>query len=167
MLWYETVRSMFGTSKWAALKAWRRSELKRLMPDGKVSEHFRYIEFYTKDGTPIPTLAVPGLQRICRLMLEPLRAEFGACYVTSGYRHFHYNRSIGGASDSRHVWDKRPNEVAVDVTFAHGNPDAWARAADGLLDARKIGGGLGTYRNLGFIHIDLRPHAARWSGSGD
>lgn len=167
MQWHLKVRAMFGTAKWTALRRWRTSELRRLMPAGKVSTHFRYVEFCTKDGTPIPTLAVPGLRRLCTILLEPLRAEFGPCYVTSGYRHHAYNRSIGGATDSRHVWDKRPLEPAVDVTFARGTPAQWAQRAEELLRGQRIGGGVGTYSALGFVHLDLRSVHARWAGSGD
>lgn len=167
MIWHLKVRAMFGTAKWATLRAWRRAELRRLCPNGKVSPHFRYIEFATKDGTPIPVLALPGLRRLCHAVLEPLREIYGPAYISSGYRHYHYNASIGGASDSRHVWDKRPAEPATDVIFARGTPEQWAQTAAGLMRKNGVGGGIGTYRVLGFVHLDQRRAADRWSGSGD
>lgn len=167
MNWYEKVKAMFGTSKWAVLRRQRIAELRRLMPDGRLSPHFRYVEFATKDGMPIPIRSVRRLRWFCANVLEPLRDEFGACYVTSGYRHFHYNASIGGAADSHHVWDKRPLEPAVDVSFARGTPKEWAVYAEGRLRRHGVGGGLGVYRRLRFTHIDLRPVAARWAGKGE
>lgn len=167
MEWHLKVRRMYGTARWEVLKAWRRRELRKRFPDGKISEHFRYIEFFTKDGTPFPLLAVPGLQRICRTVLEPLRDEFGACYVTSGYRHYAYNEAIGGVADSRHVWDKRPLEPAVDVILARGTPAEWAAVATHLMAREYVGGGIGTYTRKHFVHLDLRIRKARWVGWDD
>lgn len=167
MKWYLKVRAMYGTAKWAVLRRQRAQELARLMPSGKLSPSFRYVEFATKDGMPIPLRSVKTLRWFCVNVLEVLREQFGPCYVTSGYRHFHYNASIGGASDSRHVWDKRPTEPAVDVSFARGTPEQWAQAAAGILRRHGIGGGIGVYRRLRFTHIDLRKVSARWAGSGE
>lgn len=167
MSWHEKVRRMYGTAKWGVLRRQRLGELRRRFPDGRISAHFRYVEFFTKDGMPFPIRSIRHIQWLCVHVLEPLRDEFGSCYVTSGYRHFAYNASIGGASDSRHVWDKRPDEPAVDVSFVRGGPVEWADSAHELLRARGIGGGIGIYRRLRFTHIDLRRAFERWNGKGE
>ena len=146
------------------LRAWRRRELNRRLPDGKVSAHFRHIEFWCKDGTPIPTKAIPGLQAHCRRFLEPLRAQFGTCTVMSGYRHEAYNRSIGGATDSQHDWDKHPAGCATDLIFARGTPDEWGKAAAALRGKTGGTGGIGVYPRQGFVHVDSRNVRADWRG---
>lgn len=132
----------------------RRKERNRLW----ASEHFAFAEFDTHDGTPVPLRARRGVKRLCREILEPLRAEFGPCRVTSGYRHRAYNARIGGASNSYHIYDLHPDQPAADVSFRRGDPYKWAAAA------RRLGaGGVGTYPKSGFTHIDLGPRRD-WSG---
>lgn len=151
------------------LRAWRRAKLAHRFPDGKVSPHFRYVEFATHDGTPIPAsdANLIGLRRHAHLILEPMREHFGPCHVLSGYRHRAYNARIGGAADSRHIWDNHRGEPATDLTFVHGDPEAWGDFAARLCARQGIGGGIGKYRGMGFVHVDLRPGAARWRGSGE
>jgi len=130
----------------------------------RLSEHFRLLEFACKDGTPVPR-AVEDLLRddLCRRVLEPLRARYGPCFVTSGYRHPAYNARIGGASDSRHIYrDVRQRGLAADVVFARGTVGEWARSASAILDALGWGGGVGSYPHSGFVHVDTRRTRARW-----
>lgn len=151
------------------LKVWRSRKLANRYPDGKVAAHFRYQEFYCHDGTPIPASDqnLSGLRRHCLIVLEPMRAKFGACHVLSGYRHRAYNASIGGASQSRHIWEEHRMEPATDLVFATGTPEQWAGFAAQLAAVSGFGAGIGTYRTMGFVHVDLRPVATRWSGRGD
>lgn len=124
----------------------------------RASEHFRIEEFNCKDGTPVPKAAHDGVRKLCEDVLEPMRREFGDCSITSGYRHRAYNASIGGASQSYHIYDLRPDEVASDVTFARGSVAEWAAFA------RELGvGGVGEYRRSGFVHVDHGPRRD-WSG---
>jgi hypothetical protein len=124
----------------------------------QLSAHFRLTEFACKDGTRVPKSAVPALTQLCEQVLEPLRERFGSCTVMSGYRHTAYNKRIGGAKFSQHIYDLHPGSVAADLTFARGRPSDWAEAADPLC----ANGGLGRYS--GFVHVDNRPGKARWSG---
>lgn len=124
---------------------------------GQLSEHFNVREFDCKDGRRVPATAVPALDRLCEKILEPLRAEFGLCTVVSGYRPVDYNRRIGGARYSQHIYELGPESVAADVVFERGNPMLWHRKADELGT-----GGLGLYSS--FIHVDNRPVRARWVG---
>jgi hypothetical protein len=126
--------------------------------DSRLSPHFALPEFACKDGTKVPKASVPALTRLCAEVLEPLRERFGRCTVMSGYRHSAYNRRIGGAKFSQHIYDLHPGSVAADLTFERGRPSEWADAADPLC----ANGGLGRYP--GFVHVDNRPGKARWSG---
>ena len=123
----------------------------------RLSPHFLLREFHCKDGTPVPAAAVRGLRRLTREVLEPMRQRFGPCTVNSGYRTENYNNRVGGKPNSRHLYHRRPNEVAADVTFPNGSPREWAAEAERLL---RGGGGIGVYPS--FTHVDTRPGPARW-----
>lgn len=150
------------------MRAYRRRVLasKTKKAGGKVSAHFRYTEFATHDGTPIPIKSLPGISAHCRRFLEPMRTEFGTCHVLSGYRHERYNRSIGGARDSQHDWDKHPTGVATDLTFATGTPEEWGKFAAELRQKSGGKGGIGIYPRSGFVHVDSRNSRADWRGKG-
>lgn len=155
------------------IKTWRRRKLAKRYPDGKITQHFRYQEFYTHDGTPIPASDknLAGIERHCKVMLEPMRKKFGACHVVSGYRHRDYNASIGGARNSFHIWDMDDQHraaPATDLIFATGNPEEWGAYARNLMKLSNGGnGGIGIYKHQGFVHVDLRPWVADWRGSGE
>lgn len=140
------------------------------MPSRKLSPHFWLSEFATHDGTAVPGDLIDDYVRLCRLVLEPLRERFGTCHVVSGYRHPAYNARIGGAKKSVHMGGRGGgiHGVAADVRFARGEPLAWARVAEPLMHrAYPPGGGLGTYPGAnGWIHVDSRGYAARWTGAG-
>lgn len=149
----------------AVIKRLRR-RLKRLRQKAQrnkfyASPHFRYDEFDCRDGTPVPKAAYPALRHMCKTYLEPLRAQYGTVYVNSGYRHASYNASIGGASNSIHVYDRHPDAVAVDHMLRGASPQ---EVAD--FHERRDPGGLGRYSN--FTHIDSRQRLgwprARWWG---
>jgi len=115
----------------------------------RVGAHFVAGEFGTSDPAHFP-----GIGALCALFLDELRARFGACTVHSGYRDATRNAKVGGAPDSRHVYDKRPLTPAVDVSFAKGTPGEWSKAARELAFAHGRGG-VGTYAT--HLHIDLGP----------
>lgn len=134
---------------------------------GDLSPHFSRREFDTHDGTRVPADVVDDYVRLCRLVLEPLRARFGVCTVTSGYRHPAYNRSIGGAQRSVHMCGRGGGlkGVAADVHFAHGTTSQWHEQADALLRRHyPPGAGLGLYPGQ-WIHVDTRNYEARWTGA--
>jgi hypothetical protein len=124
----------------------------------RLTPHFHLNEFACKDGTAVPKSSVPALRRLSTDVLEPLRDRFGPCTIMSGYRHAAYNKRIGGATFSQHVYDLHPSSVAADLIFARGRPSEWADAAEPLLGR----GGLGRYPT--FVHVDNRGTKARWSG---
>lgn len=124
-------------------------------PSTRISPHFRLREFAMDDGTPAPSASTKHLTRLCVEVLEPLRARFGVCSVTSGYRTQLHNRAVGGAADSRHVYDRHPSTPAVDVRFERGTPQQWAAMAISL----KVGG-VGLYST--HVHLDQRRGLVRW-----
>lgn len=130
---------------------------------GQLTEHFNVAEFHCHNGQKVPAAAVPALTRLCRDVLEPMRARFGACTVLSGYRPRAYNESIGGARNSFHIYGERPNAPAADTMYASGSPREWAGYARKLLGRKQ--GGVGRYDRSGFIHCDDRGWKADWKGN--
>jgi zinc D-Ala-D-Ala carboxypeptidase len=124
-----------------------------------LSRHFQLHEFDQHDGTPAPAAHVPALRRLCVAHLEVLRRRFGPVRVMSGYRTSAYNRSVGGAPHSYHVYELGRVGVAADVVPQRGTPREWAA----WLEAQAPPGGLGIY--AGHIHVDTRPGRARWSST--
>lgn len=125
---------------------------------GQLTPHFHVREFACRDGRRVPAVALPALKLLCRT-LEKLRLTFGPALVLSGYRPADYNRRIGGATFSQHIYELTPESVAADLVFRTGTPSQWAALA-GQLGA----GGVGTYVRSGFVHVDNRPGEARWTG---
>ena len=95
--------------------------------------------------------------------LQLIRDEYGKpIRVNSGYRSPEYNKEIGGATKSQHMYAR-----AADLAPWSGRDDDLAdlvNAIERLVITGKIpNGGIGTYRT--FVHYDIRPNGpARWSG---
>lgn len=166
-----TVR-FFGTPKWAVLRRQRLAAIKRHWPNGKISRHFGYREFFCRDGMPFPTRAIPHLEWYCKNVLEPMRERFGPATVSGPYRHYWYNRRVvKGASLSFHVWDRyvdgtaSGSALACDLSFARGTPKEWADYAASILRRFGRGGGIGVYNRSRFTHVDSRRQRSRWPGN--
>jgi len=134
----------------------------------RLSPHFMIEEFDCRDGTHVPSAAIPALKELCVHILEPLRAKYGPATVNSGYRTTGYNRSIGGAAFSQHVYDDQPSSVAADVRFARGSVAQWARSARWRFNTKSVWrkrsrGGSGRYLSSGFVHVDSGPRR-NWEG---
>jgi hypothetical protein len=130
---------------------------------GMLSAHYNVREFDCHNGRRVPQVAVPALARLAQQFLEPMRAKFGRGRVLSGYRPRDYNRKIGGASQSQHIYDDDPTTVAADLTFERGTPTQWAVEARRIAD--RLGyGGVGEYPTSGFVHMDNRRYRANWKG---
>ena len=132
--------------------------------EGGLSEHFHIEEFRCRDGTAVPDAAVAALKDNCARYLEPVRAKFGVIVVTSGFRTPNYNASIGGASNSVHIYSAHANAAAVDhVSSSHA-----ASTLQQFHDANTHPDGMGFY--AGFTHVDNRNRIgwadARWTGAG-
>lgn len=133
---------------------------RRALAAGRVSPHFNLAEFHCHDGTRVPQIAVPALEQLARDFLEPLRAQFGTTRVMSGYRHRAYNKRVGGATFSQHIYELTPTSVAADLIFERGTPRQWANAARRIAQRKKLGG-VGDYDS--FVHVDNGPRRD-WSG---
>ena len=161
-----------ATGKQGHLKAFRlhRRAVRKLVrlidQASRPSPNFSYAEFNCRDGVAVPKEAHKGLDFLCQQYLEPLRKEFGAIYITSGFRHQSYNAAIGGASASVHIYNypgRDGSAVAADVVCATGTPAQWGAFLD-----RLGADGIGIYPRSGFVHVDCRGRMgwpkSRWTG---
>jgi uncharacterized protein YcbK (DUF882 family) len=130
----------------------------------RLSKHFTVEEFDCHNGTKVQRRDYAGLQALCRQYLEPLRRKFGRVTINSGYRTRAYNASIGGASQSFHVYTEHDgNDQAADIRCQRGTPRQWHAYLAGIRQRKRNGrGGLGLYSN--FVHVDLRDYKADWRG---
>jgi len=130
----------------------------------RLSKHFVVEEFDCHDGTKVQKRDYNGLEALCRQYLEPLRKKYGSVHINSGFRTAAYNRSIGGASQSFHIYTIHDgNDQAADITCARGTPSQWHAFLAGLRRVKRGGkGGLGLYAR--FVHVDIRDYPADWRG---
>ena len=152
--WIAQLKRQYHRAKGELTVALRR----RRYRNGQLSPNFNVREFHCNDGTPVPRAAWPALRRLCIDYLEPMREKFGPASITSGHRTVVYNRSVGGATYSEHIYTLDPTDLAADAYFARGTPDQWGAYARRLRVK-----GIGVYTRKGFIHMDNRHGApARW-----
>ena len=119
------------------------------------SSNFSWSEM-TKGGTRIPVseIITQRIVKLCKYM-DKVRAYLGdkPIIVTSAYRDPVFNRSVKGASDSRHMYGD-----AIDF-YVHGMDvvDTFYK-----LKEYHLKGGLAV--GNGFVHLDMRPGSpARWT----
>ncbi len=117
-----------------------------------MSEHFRHAEF------ACPCCGVNAV--MLRLVdgLETLRHKCGNApiTVTSGFRCWSRNELVGGAEKSRHL-----SGEAADIIVAGFHPLEVVDIAERIEVFSH--GGIGTYTDQGFTHLDVRHGGpARW-----
>ena len=118
--------------------------------DKKVSQNFRVKEFRCKDGSDVIFIS-PELVTI----LQKIRTHFGkAVTINSAYRTSAYNKKVGGATYSQHLYG-----MAADIVVKGVNPKDVSAYAETLLPKS---GGIGIYAT--FTHIDVRKTKSRWKG---
>jgi hypothetical protein len=131
-----------------------------------LSRHFVIEEFDSKDGARVRLRDEGGIAHLVEWWLEPMREQWGAVTVHSGFRSLAHNAAVHGARRSVHLLRTplpgRPAgsstpAAAADVTCARGTPAGWhlwaqqhrRRHPHLSLHGR---GGIGQYAS--FIHLD-------------
>ena len=118
----------------------------------KLSSNFRVKEFACKDGSDA-VLVAPRLV----MVLQSIRSHFGkAVNINSGYRTPPYNAQVGGVDGSQHTYG-----TAADISIKG------VSVADVAAYARSImpdWGGVGIYKEQGFVHVDVRETLSDWNG---
>lgn len=124
---------------------------------GGLSANFSLSEFKCHDGTAVPSRYLPNVQRLAR-NLEALRAAFGGAsiHVNSGYRSPAYNRSVGGARNSQHLYAAAADIVVAGKTARQVKAKIEELIRSGAMEE----GGVGLYSS--FVHYDVRGSRARW-----
>ena len=85
-----------------------------------LTEHFSYNEMtrstwaqtHRVDNTP-DALQLAALENLCRVLLEPLRRQFGPIYINSAFRSETVNTGVHGVGASKHLTGE-----AVDIRIA-------------------------------------------------
>lgn len=115
---------------------------------GDLSKNFSRHEFACQCGCGFDTVDAELIN-----VLQDLRDHFGPVEISGPNRCPVHNREIGGAQGSLHQTGKAA-DIKIDGTdpqtvfsyLDHNNPQHY---------------GIGLYCNR--VHIDVRPHRARWS----
>lgn len=116
----------------------------------KVAPNFKVKEFACNDGSD-PIFIAPSLVEI----LQKVRSHFGkAVTINSGYRTPAYNKKVGGATYSQHLYG-----TAADIRVTGKKPKEVAAYIETLIPNT---GGIGIYSN--FVHVDVRATKSRWNG---
>lgn len=115
-----------------------------------VSKNFKVKEFACNDGSEAVFIS-PELVTI----LQKIRTYFGKpVTINSAYRTPTYNKKVGGATYSQHIYG-----TAADIKVSGVSPKTVAKYAETLLGNK---GGIGIYST--FTHVDVRETKSRWNG---
>lgn len=115
-----------------------------------LSANFKVKEFACNDGSDVVFVS-PALVDV----LQNIRNHFGkSVIINSGYRTVTYNKKVGGATYSQHLYG-----TAADIRISGVSPKQIAQYAETLLPNT---GGIGIYKN--FVHVDVRKNRSRWNG---
>ena len=160
-----TSDGIFGKNTKAAVIAYQKAN--GLVADGIVgaktwaklqskppeTAHFKAYEFKCHDGTAVPPQYYGNLQKLMN-MLEKIRTACGnrPISITSGYRPPAYNRKVGGASKSQHLY-----AAAADIKVSGLSA---GKVYDICNSVVGNSGGVGKYST--FTHVDVRGYRSRW-----
>lgn len=95
----------------------RTAYISKLGRSYKISDHFTLGEYACKDGSDLVKYSTVLLAK-----LEDLRGEHFTIALNSAYRTAAYNKKIGGASNSQHIYG-----TAVDIALKHNGKPLDAR----------------------------------------
>ena len=116
----------------------------------KLSNNFTVNEFRCKDNSDVIFIA-PALVDI----LQAIRNHYGkAVNINSAYRTPTYNKKVGGATYSQHLYG-----TAADIRINGVKPKDLAAYIETLMPNY---GGIGIYPT--FVHVDIRKTKSRWNG---
>lgn len=116
----------------------------------KLSANFKVREFACNDGSD-PIFISSELVEV----LQKIRDHFGKpVNINSGFRTASYNKKVGGATYSQHLYG-----TAADIRISGVSPKNIAAYAETLLPNK---GGIGIYKD--FVHVDVRDVKSRWNG---
>jgi hypothetical protein len=134
---------------------------------------FNWRELACHDGTPVPqkyrgnsVVLCTALNQLRGVIKTHYKAEQVSIRINSSFRTPRYNASIGGVGNSTHLTAKASDIVV----FVKVKNQPWkqvpikALAAFAAQVPKFKNGGIGTYVNQNFVHTDVRPGAARWTG---
>ncbi|HDS9358256.1 TPA: D-Ala-D-Ala carboxypeptidase family metallohydrolase [Enterobacter cancerogenus] len=117
---------------------------------GNLSEHFNRQEFACRCGCGFDAISSELVT-----LLEAARAHFNSpVRINCGCRCASHNADVGGAPGSQHL-----SGTAADIAIAGVAPGLAYRWFD---ERYPNALGLGQYHT--FIHVDVRPQRARWTG---
>ncbi len=122
----------------------------------KLTKNFHLNEFACRDGSETPCEVAINLKELA-LNLQVLRDDFKKpISINSGYRSPAYNKRIGGATKSQHLYGN-----AADIVIGGVTPlQVHSRIEQLIKDGKMKNGGLGIYNT--FVHYDVRDTPARW-----
>lgn len=110
--------------------------------------NFKVVEFACKDGSDFLKVDSPLV-----FMLQKIREHFNKpVVINSGYRNAAYNKKVGGASRSQHIYGK-----AADICISGVDPLEIARYVESECELIK---GIGLY--TWGVHVDTRNTPAKW-----
>lgn len=125
----------------------------------QLTKNFHVKEFACNDGTAVPEELLSNVVKLAQ-NLQVLRDELGKpIKVNSGYRTPKYNKSVGGAKNSQHLY-----AAAADIKVSGIGPAKLAEKIEALISSGKMEkGGVGVYPT--FTHYDVRGKNVRWNGT--
>lgn len=116
----------------------------------KLSANFKVKEFACKDGSDPIFISLELVD-----ILQKIRNHFGkSVVINSGYRTPTYNKKVGGATYSQHLYG-----TAADIRISGVKPKEVAAYVETIMPNS---GGIGIYAN--FTHVDVRKKKSRWKG---
>jgi uncharacterized protein YcbK (DUF882 family) len=123
---------------------------------GDLTRNFSLKEFACKNGVWVPDMYTENVQKLAENLQMLAYFINVPIYINSGYRTLEYNKKIGGAENSQHLYAK-----AVDIRVTSINSTCLHTIIEGLIRVGKMKqGGLGLYNS--FVHYDIRDIKARW-----
>ena len=123
---------------------------------GQLTTNFKLSEFACKDGTPVPSNLMSNVQALATNLQVLRDAIKKPIKINSSYRTPTHNKSVGGASNSQHLYAK-----AADIVVKGMAPALVRKKIESLISSKKMSqGGIGRYNT--FVHYDIRGTKARW-----